>query len=203
MGACPTAESRRAAGFVHHAHECAEQHEEDENTDVVGICKACNEAVFNNVYERALKGEFGIEKTACQNADEEGGIHLFGDEGENDGDDRRQNCPNRRIERRYIGADLRDGFFSVDRNVFVGSDNRVIVVDIVLRESEELFAFGKVAVKLRIEVFDGVRSIAGKESVGGRCRVGSFIDSRCCVGGFAGAFRVRKDAENIDCAHDA
>ena len=38
----------------------------------------------------ALKGEVGVEQAAHQNADEQGGVDLLGDEGQGDGDDRGQ-----------------------------------------------------------------------------------------------------------------
>ncbi len=185
MGACPTAKGCRAACLIHHAYERAEKHEEDEDTDVVGVRKAGNEAVLHNVYKCSFKSEFGIEKTAGQNADKEGRIHLFGDKGEGDSDNRRKDCPDRRIERCNVLADLCDGFLGVGADIGVGTDGRVVVVYVGLCESGKLFVFRNIALKVGFEVFECEYGIAGKRSVGGR---------------FGSGFR--RD-ENVDRAHHA
>ena len=51
----PAAERLGAARLVHQGDHRAEQHEEDQDADVVGIRNACDKAVLQGMYHRPLQ----------------------------------------------------------------------------------------------------------------------------------------------------
>ena len=87
----PAAKRGRTAGPVHQDDHDAEDDEEDENADVIGIGQGgAHHAVDEDMLQGTNQIEVGKEQTADKNADEEGGIDLLRDECQRDGDDRRQ-----------------------------------------------------------------------------------------------------------------
>ena len=91
----PAPEGRGAAGPIHDADHGAEDHQEDQDAHVVGIRQGGHDAVVEDVQERALETEGGVQEAARQDADEEGGIDLLRDEREGDGDHRGEQRPGR------------------------------------------------------------------------------------------------------------
>ena len=71
----------------------AEQDEEQENADVPGVRHAGDEAVVDDTVQRFYRREPGAERRAHDDAEEERGIDLLGDQRQSDGDDRRQQRP--------------------------------------------------------------------------------------------------------------
>ena len=86
----PAAESGGAARLVHQAHHGAQDDQEDQDAHVVAVRQDGDDAVAEHVDEGALKGKVGVEQAAHQDADEQGGVDLLGDQGQGDGDDRGQ-----------------------------------------------------------------------------------------------------------------
>ena len=89
----PATEGGAAAGLVHQADHGAQNHQEDENADIISAGQNRNNAVFKDVEYGPFKIEVGVQQTAGQNADEQGGINLFGDQRQGDGNDRGQQGP--------------------------------------------------------------------------------------------------------------
>ena len=89
----PAPERRRAARAVHERNKDAEQDEEQKNTDVPGIRHTGDEAVVDDNIQRFDRREPGHERRAHNDAEEERGIDLLGDQRQSDGDDRRQQRP--------------------------------------------------------------------------------------------------------------
>ena len=86
----PPAEGGGGAGLVHEAHHGAQDDQEDEDAHVVGVGQGGDDASAEHVVKRPLKGQVGVQQAAHQDADEQGGVHLLGDQGQGDGDDRGQ-----------------------------------------------------------------------------------------------------------------
>ena len=90
MGLGPSAEGRGAAGLIEQGNEDAQQHQEHKDTGV--ITDGGHYAVIEQRVER-LHMEAGIEQGAGNGADKEGAVNLLGDEGQCDGDDGGNECP--------------------------------------------------------------------------------------------------------------
>ena len=86
----PAAKGRGAAGPVHQHDHTAENDEEDQDADVPGVSQGTHHAVHKDVLDGAHQIEAGVQQTAGQNADEQGGVYLLGDESQRDRYDRRQ-----------------------------------------------------------------------------------------------------------------
>ena len=94
----PLAEGRRAACLVHQGHHGAQDDQEHQNAHVVAVRQNSDDAAGEHVVHGAFKGEPGVQHRAHHNADEQRGIHLFGDEGQADGHHRRQQGPEGRVQ---------------------------------------------------------------------------------------------------------
>ena len=81
----PAAKGGRTAGGVHQGHDDAQQHQEQEDAGIVG--NGCHQAVIDDHVQCADGGEILGEQSAHGDADEQGTVGLFGDEGQGDGDD--------------------------------------------------------------------------------------------------------------------
>lgn len=86
----PAAEGGGAARLVHQAHHGAQNDQEDQDSHVVAVGQRGHDTVAEGVEYGALKGEVGVEQSAHQNTDEQGGINLLGNQGQGDGDHRGQ-----------------------------------------------------------------------------------------------------------------
>ena len=127
MGLGPAAERRRGAGLVHHRDERAEEDEEEEDAHVVRVGHRADEAILGDVDERPLEGEAGVEDAAGDDADEERGVDLLGQEREDDREDWREDRPPGAVEgdaALLVGPDRRE------RRRLVGLEVRV-VADVV------------------------------------------------------------------------
>ena len=86
----PAAKGGGAAGLVHHADHGTQNDQEDQDAHVIAVGQGGHDAVLKDVEQRPLELEVGIEQAAHQNADEQGGIDLLGQQGQGDGDHRGQ-----------------------------------------------------------------------------------------------------------------
>ena len=86
----PAAKGGGAAGLVHHAHHSAQDDQEDQDAHVIAVGQGGHNAVLKDVEQRPLELEVGIEQTAHQDTDEQGGVDLLGQQGQGDGDHRGQ-----------------------------------------------------------------------------------------------------------------
>ena len=91
---CPATERGAAACLVHQADHSAQNHQEDENAHIIRAGQHRDDAVFKDVEHGPLEVEVGVQQAAGQNADEQGGIDLLGNQRQRDGDDRGQQGPN-------------------------------------------------------------------------------------------------------------
>ena len=89
----PLAERGGSAGLVHQADHDAEEDEEEQDTDIVGVGELRDHAVGENVLQRSHEAEVGVEQAAHKNSDEERTVDFLCDEGQRDRDDRRDQCP--------------------------------------------------------------------------------------------------------------
>ena len=80
---CPAAESGGAAGGVDQSNDDAQDNQEQEDTGV--IRNGGDKAVVEGGIQSGNGGEVCAEQSAYQHADEQGGVSLLGDEGQNDG----------------------------------------------------------------------------------------------------------------------
>ena len=83
----PGAEGTGAACLVDEGDDHAEQHEEDENTGVPGICYRADEAVADDGGQGTDGIKVGGEQGTRQDTEEQRGEDLLGDECQHDGND--------------------------------------------------------------------------------------------------------------------
>ena len=86
----PAAEGGGAARLVHQAHQGAQDDQEDEDAHVVAVGQLGHDAPAEHVVDGPLEAEVGEQQAAHHDADEQGGVHLLGDQGQADGHHRRQ-----------------------------------------------------------------------------------------------------------------
>ena len=86
----PFAVGARRARFCDERHQNAEQHQKDADVDVVAELAAHD---LEGRFDRVERVEAGVQQSACQNADEQRGVDLLGDERQRNGDNRRQQRP--------------------------------------------------------------------------------------------------------------
>ena len=96
------AECCRPAGPVHQAHHRSKDHKEDQNSHIVAVRENVYHSVLKNMGDRSLKAETGIQDSTHENTDEQGTVHLFCDKCQPDRHDRRNERPERRVDRRHI-----------------------------------------------------------------------------------------------------
>ena len=92
----PAAKGGGAAGGIDQGHNGAQDHQEQEDARIVG--DGGDKAVVDNGVHSLDKGKAAVEQGSHQNADEQGGVGLLGDEGQADGDDGRQEGPKGVVE---------------------------------------------------------------------------------------------------------
>ena len=113
----PAAKRGGAACAVQNANQNAENYQEYQYADVVGIRKHGYDAAGEHVIQRAFKAEVGIQKAAHHDTDEQRGINFLCNQRQTDGDDGRQQRPKRLIEpadgrfRRFLGSFFIRRFF--------------------------------------------------------------------------------------------
>ena len=100
MGLRPSAERRRGAGLVDQCHHDP-QHDQ-ENEDPGRTLNRGNEAFVDYAVHRLQRSEPRRQRTAQQDPDEEGGIDFFRDQGENDRQQGRDQCPERTGETAFF-----------------------------------------------------------------------------------------------------
>ena len=76
--------------------------EEYQNTYVVAVGKHADYSSRQNVIKRSFKRKAGIEQPADYNTDEQGTVHFFRNQRQNDGYHRRQQRPNRSVQLRHV-----------------------------------------------------------------------------------------------------
>ena len=104
----PAAEGGGPAGLVHQADHSAQDDQEDQDAHIVAVRQHRDNTVLEYMEHGSLKLEAGIEQAAGQDADEQGGVNLLGDQGQTDGDHRGQQGKGGGVER----ADILRGLFS-------------------------------------------------------------------------------------------
>ena len=65
------AESGRTAGTIHQTYHSAQNYQEYKDADIIGIGQYGGEAIIEDVRERHLEGEAGIEQPTYQDSDKE------------------------------------------------------------------------------------------------------------------------------------
>ena len=75
---------------------------EDQDSHIVAVRENVYHSVLKNMGDRSLKAETGIQDSTHKNTDEQGTVHLFCDKCQPDRHDRRNERPERRIDRRHI-----------------------------------------------------------------------------------------------------
>ena len=98
VGLGPPAKGGRAAGPVHQAYHGPQNHKEYKDTHIVTVRQGGHDPVQKDMADRSLKAKVGVEQTAHQNPDEQGGVHLLGDQGQGNGNHRGEQAPHRIIE---------------------------------------------------------------------------------------------------------
>ena len=94
----PFAVSTASTCLVHEHDDHAEDYQEHENSHIVGIREICDKAVLDDHCEHSLKAGIVrncIDDAACQDTDEQRGINLFCYQRKTDGNDWRQQRPQR------------------------------------------------------------------------------------------------------------
>ena len=89
----PAAEGGGAPRLVHQAHHGPQDDQEHQNAHVVGVGQHGDDAVLKHVEDRPLKVEAGVQQSAHQNSDKQGGVHLFCDQSQSNGHHRGQQGP--------------------------------------------------------------------------------------------------------------
>ena len=89
----PASKGGGASRLVHQAHDGPQNNQEDEDAHVVAVRQGGHDAVLEGMEHRTFKAEVGVQQTSHQNADEQGGVDLFGDERQGNGNDRGQQGP--------------------------------------------------------------------------------------------------------------
>ena len=89
----PLTESGRTAGGVDQLNHNAQQHVEDQNTNVVGVRQVSDDTVVKDMGNGAHKVEVGKHSGANGNTQEQRGINFLGDQGQTDSDDGGQSSP--------------------------------------------------------------------------------------------------------------
>ena len=93
VGGGPFTESSGAAGSVHQLDHNAQDDQEDQNTDVVAVGQVGDDAVVKHMGDGAHEVEIGVHRGTDQDTKKQRGIHFLGDQGQTDGDHRRQRSP--------------------------------------------------------------------------------------------------------------
>lgn len=101
----PAAKRCRAARAVHQRDDDAEDHEKDQDADVVGVGKHGHDAFAVDVVDRSLQGKAGIQQPAADNAGEERAIDLLGHECQRDRHKGWQQRPDRLLHRVCRGCE--------------------------------------------------------------------------------------------------
>ena len=91
MGLGPAAECRGSAGTVDQCHHDPEDHEEQEDTGVVG--NGCDETIIDGGIQCFDRSPVGIEQGSQQHTDKQGGIDFLRDQRQDDCYQRRYQCP--------------------------------------------------------------------------------------------------------------
>ena len=93
VGLGPAAKGGAAARLVHQGHHHAQQHQENQDAQVVGVGHGGDEAAA----EQPVHGVFQMEVIQQQrpggDAHEQGGVYFLGNQGQHDGDDGRHQRP--------------------------------------------------------------------------------------------------------------
>ena len=89
----PLTESSGAAGGVHQLDHGAQNDQEDQNTDVEAVRQVGDDTIIKDMGDRTHEIEVGIHSGANSNTQEQRGINFLGDQGQTDGDYRRQRSP--------------------------------------------------------------------------------------------------------------
>ena len=93
MLSCPESECRRPSRLVHEGYHNAQDHQEYQDTYIVGIRKNGYDSIIEYMEKRSFKIKIRVEEPSHKDSDEEGGVYLLGQQGQSDGDHRRQQCP--------------------------------------------------------------------------------------------------------------
>ena len=106
VGGRPLTEGRRAADQIHQGDHDAQNDQEYEDADIPAVSQLVDHAavlVEQHGVEHELQIAVGVQQCARDNADKQGGVDLLGDECQCDGDDRREQCAERRVDGRLVG----------------------------------------------------------------------------------------------------
>ena len=110
VGLSPTSESGGTASLVHQADQSAQDDQEQQDTDIVGVRQRSHDPAREDVVHCRFQIEIGIQEAACNDTDEQGTVDFLGQQSQHDGNDGRKQGPPSVIEgggRRFIFS----GFF--------------------------------------------------------------------------------------------
>ena len=93
VGRGPLAEGGGPAGCVHQGHHDTQDDQENQDAYVPAVRQDRDHAVLEDVGDRPLKGEPGVEEAAHNDPDKEGTVDFLGDQRQQDGDHRRNQSP--------------------------------------------------------------------------------------------------------------
>ena len=106
VGGCPLTKGSGAADQIHQGDHDAQNDQEYEDADIPAVSQLVDHAavlVEQHGVEHELQIAVGIQQCASDDADKQGRIDLLGDECQCDGDDRREQCAERRVDGRLVG----------------------------------------------------------------------------------------------------
>ena len=129
VGLSPAAVSSGAAGLVDQADHHAQDNQEDQDTDVPGVGQLDDHDV-EGVGDHTPDVEVGVQQSTGQDADEQGGVDLLGDQGQADGDDGGQQGPDGGVGADGL-TDGSDGGGNVVGEVLVGSNVVGVAVQVL------------------------------------------------------------------------
>ena len=92
----PAAIGCRAAGLVHQCHQHTQQHKENQDAHIPAVADFGDHGV-KGAGDHAPDIPVGAEQRTGQDAHKQGGVDLLGDQGQDNGDDGRQQGGSRRV----------------------------------------------------------------------------------------------------------
>ena len=93
MGGRPLAERGGTTGTIHQLHHHTQNNQENQNAHVPFIGQNRQQPLLEHLVQSSHQIEACIQERAGQDSQEQGTVHLFGDQCQRDGNHRRRQCP--------------------------------------------------------------------------------------------------------------
>ena len=119
MSGGPLAKRRGTSGAVHHGDHDTQNNQEYQNADIVRVRKNRDHAILKRMCQGALKAEAGIHHRSGKNSDKQGTVNLLGNKRQRNGNNRRNQRPERLLDSILIGGrrpGYKDGDHTDDSN---------------------------------------------------------------------------------------